>query len=119
MLLTNKIVATALLSATLSTATFAADCGEPPLGKLSLPTTTSIDSDNLNVARDRVINYSENVDTYMNCMDQRGRKLLPYMSKDQQTRWEEDLTKVHENRRELQIALNDLIRAYRKKPKSN
>ena len=119
MLLTNKIVATALLSAALSTTSLATDCGVPPLDKLNLPSATSVDSDNLKVARDHVIGFSDNVDTYMNCMDQRGRKLLPYMSKDQQSRWEEDLTKVHEHRRELQIALNDLIREYRKKTTSN
>lgn len=118
MKLSNKIGYIITLTTGLSIAGAASDCGAPPLDAPSLPSSSIITSDSLKSARNRTVSFSENVDTYMTCMDQQGRKLLPYLTKEQQARWEEDLTEVHENRRQLQIALNDLIRSYRKQTAS-
>ncbi len=118
MKLSNKIVYIITLTAGISTAGTAEDCGEAPLDKPNLPSITSVTADTLKSARDRTVAFSERVDTYMGCMDLQGRKLLPHLTKPQQVRWEEDLTEVHENRRQLQIALNDLIRSYRKQTAS-
>ena len=113
MRLTKKIVYIFTLATGMSAATYATDCGAPPLDQPVLPLKQVISPEELKNARDKTIQFSESVDAYMACMDQQGQKLLPYMTKKQQTRWEEDLTQVHENRRQIQIALNDLIRAYR------
>lgn len=118
MKLSNKIVYIITLTTSLSIAGVAEDCGVPPLDEPSLPSASSITADTLKSVRDSTVVFSDRVDAYMACMDLRGRKLLPYLTKEQQTRWEEDLTEVHENRRQLQIALNDLIRAYRKQTAS-
>ena len=118
MKLSNKIVYVITLTAGINLTAAAEDCGEAPLNKPNLPQLTSVTADTLKSARDETVIFSERVDTYMGCMDQRGRKLLPYLTKEQQVRWEEDLTEVHENRRQLQIALNELIRSYRKQPAS-
>jgi hypothetical protein len=114
MKLRNKIVCIITLTAGLSIAGTADDCGAPPLDKPTLPSATTVTADSLKSARESTVVFSDQVDTYMSCMDQQGRKLLPYLTKEQQTRWEEDLTEIHENRRQLQIALNDLIRSFRK-----
>lgn len=116
MKLRNKIICIITLATGLSVSGTADDCGAPPLNKPNLPSSTTVTADSLKNARESTILFSERVDNYMSCMDQRGRKLLPYLTKEQQSRWEEDLTGVHENRRQLQIALNDLIRAFRKQP---
>lgn len=118
MKLSNKIICIITLSTSLSIAAGATDCGEPPLDKINLPSASSVTADTLKEARNELVAFSDKVDAYMGCMDQRGRKLLPYLTKKQQARWEEDLTEVHENRRQLQIALNDLIRTYRKQTAS-
>lgn len=119
MKLIQKITCIITLSTCMSVSAVAEDCGAPPMETPTLPSTVTITADTLKSARERTIAYSETVDTYMTCMDQRGRKLLPYLTKDQQTRWEEDLTEIHETRRQLQITLNDIIRAYRKQSDPN
>lgn len=118
MKLSNKIVYIITLTAGISLASTAEDCGEAPLDTPNLPSLTSVTSDTLKSARDRTVVFSEKVDNYMGCMDRQGSKLLPHLTKEQQARWEEDLTEVHENRRQLQIALNDLIRSFRKQTAS-
>ena len=118
MKLSNKIVYSIALTAGLSLAGIAEDCGEAPLDVPNLPSLTSVTASTLKSARNRTVAFSERVDNYMGCMDLQGRKLLPYLTKPQQARWEEDLTEIHENRRQLQIALNDLIRSFREQTAS-
>ena len=114
MKISSKIVYIITLSTGLSLSAVAADCGAPPLDQPQLPAASTLTTKTLKSARESTVEFSNDIDDYMSCMDQRGRKLLPYMTKEQQTRWEEDLTELHENRRQLQISLNDLIRNYRK-----
>jgi len=45
-------------------------------------------------------------------MDRRFQVVGPWMNEDQQTRWQEDLDKVHRDRIELQQAMNEEIREY-------
>ncbi len=114
----QKFISIITLTTCLSGMAVAKDCGAPPQEKPNLPAAASITAGELKKVRDGIISFSSEVDVYMTCMDERGKKLLPYLTKEQQTRWEEDLTEVHENRRQIQITLNDLIRAYRKQTAS-
>ncbi|MBV1901255.1 MAG: hypothetical protein KUG56_06240 [Kordiimonadaceae bacterium] len=93
----------------------AADCGEAPFdAPASVPDGQSATAIEIRAARNAVIAFSAKVDTYMTCMDQRATVLLPYMTKEQKTRWDEDLANLHDKRRELQTAMNIAIRAFRK-----
>lgn len=96
------------------TPVIAADCGEPPMDQISVPDGGGANADQIRDARNAIVAYSKRVDEYLSCMDQRAAKLLPYLTKDQQARWDEDLAAVHENRRQLQIKMNEAIRAYRR-----
>lgn len=93
---------------------YAADCGEPPLDQPPIPDGATADADEIRAARGAVVAYSTRVDEYLTCMDQRGAKLMPYMTKEQQVRWDEDLADLHDQRRELQNQMNLAIRAYRR-----
>ena len=92
----------------------AADCGEPPMDGPTVPDGSQSDSEQIRQARDKVLGFSKQVDAYLTCMDQRAPTIMPYLTKEQQTRWDEDLAKVHDYRRELQVKLNEAIRAYRR-----
>ncbi|WP_262691956.1 hypothetical protein [Kordiimonas aestuarii] len=72
------------------------------------------DADDIRTARDAVLGYSKKVDEYLTCMDQRAGDILPYLTKEQKLRWDEDLTSIHNHRRDLQVKLNEAIRAYRR-----
>ncbi|NVJ99460.1 MAG: hypothetical protein HWE25_15010 [Alphaproteobacteria bacterium] len=95
-----------------------ADCGEPPMAQPNVPEGSVANADQIRDARDAVLAYSQSVDKYLTCMDQRASKLMPYLTKDQQARWDEDLTAVHERRRDLQIKMNEAIRSYRRSRQS-
>ena len=99
------------LFASLSAA--ADDCGEPPLDLPTIPNGTTATVDDIRVAREDVVKYSQKVDAYLSCMDKRSQALLPYMTKEEKARWDEDLTNLHNGRRDVQIKMNDAIRAYR------
>ena len=92
----------------------ALDCGEPPLEQPFVPSGVNATSDDIRDARDAVLGYSKRVDEYLSCMDQRAAVIVPYLTKEQKTRWDEDLTNIHNTRRDLQIKLNEAIRAYRR-----
>ena len=92
----------------------ATDCGEPPMDQPPVPNGANASADDIREARDSVLAYSKKVDEYLSCMDQRSSDILPYLTKEQKLRWDEDLTKVHNDRRDLQIKLNEAIRAYRR-----
>jgi hypothetical protein len=99
---------------TMSLPAAALDCGEPPMDQPPVPNGANATSDDIRDARDAVLGYSKRVDEYLSCMDQRAAVIVPYLTKEQKTRWDEDLTKVHNDRRDLQIKLNEAIRAYRR-----
>ncbi len=89
----------------------ALDCGEPPVEQPPVPDGGAATADDIRDAREAVVVYSRKVDEYLTCMDQRAAVILPYLTKDQKIRWDEDLTKVHNERRDLQVKLNEAIRA--------
>lgn len=93
---------------------FAADCGEPPIDLPNVPEGASSDASAIRTARNAVVAFSGKVDTFMTCMDKRGTILLPYMTKEQKQRWDEDLADLHDLRRGVQTEMNVAIRAYRK-----
>ena len=92
----------------------ALDCGEPPLQQPPVPDGSHANADDIRDARDAVLGYSKRVDKYLTCRDQRAPTILPYLTKEQKLRWDEDLTNVHNERRDLQVKLNEAIRAYRR-----
>lgn len=98
---------------------FAADCGEPPLDMPAIPDGSAVQAAAIRSARNAVVEYSTKVDEYLACMDQRASRLMPYMTKEQQTRWDEDLANLHEGRRELQNQMNLAIRAFRRSNQNN
>lgn len=102
-----------IIVTTLSVPTFADDCGEQPMDKPSIPDGATSTQSEIRAARDAVIAYSSNVDKYLQCMDKRSNTVVPYLTKEQKLRWDEDLADIHEVRRELQTKMNAAIRAYR------
>ncbi|WP_417451867.1 hypothetical protein [Kordiimonas sp.] len=92
----------------------ALDCGEPPMAQPPVPDGSRADADDIRTARDAVLTYSKKVDEYLSCMDQRAPTILPYLTKEQKLRWDEDLTGLHNHRRDLQVKLNEAIRSYRR-----
>lgn len=97
-----------------SWAAVAADCGEPPLDAPNVPVGESATSEQIRIARDAVLAYSSVVDEYIACMDSRSAKLVPYMTKEQISRRQEDINELHNTRRDIQIKLNEAIRAFRR-----
>jgi len=94
-----------------------ADCGEPPVQPSALPEGSTATTQEIRAARKLVLDYSEKVDKYLTCMDQKDARLVPWLTKEQQTRREEDLVNLHNSRRDVQVKLNDAIRAFRNKSK--
>lgn len=93
----------------------AADCGQPPLDVPAVPTgDREITATEVRQARDAVLAYSSEVDKFINCMERRVVQIAPYMTKEQLTRRQEDIDGLHNQRRDLQIKLNEAIRAYRR-----
>ena len=108
----KKLIATSLLSMTISLPTLA-DCGETPVMSGKVPAGETASADEIRAVRTSVLAWSDRVDQYIACMDRAGAKLLPWLTKEQQQRREEDLANLHNVRRETQIALNNAIRAFR------
>lgn len=107
-----NICATALLL--MASPAYAADCGEPPLDMPVVPKGETASAEDIREARDAVLAYSEQVDKYIACMDARGLKIAAFMTKEQKARRQDDLTDMHNERRDLQLALNEAIRQYRR-----
>jgi hypothetical protein len=103
---------TALMFA--SNAAFAVDCGEPPQQAPKIPSGETASAADIRIARVAVVAYSDKIDKYITCMDERAARITPYLNKEQKTRWEEDLANLHDVRREVQNQMNLAIRAYRK-----
>jgi hypothetical protein len=92
----------------------AMDCGQPPIVAPSVPDGATASTADIRAARDDVLAYSNEVDTYISCMDQAGLKVAPYLTKEQIARRQDDLNALHDDRRDLQLALNEAIRAFRR-----
>lgn len=92
----------------------AADCGEPPLDLPLVPTGDTASAEDIRQARTSVLAYSATVDEFISCMEQRTALVSPYMTKEQIERRQDDLNDLHNDRRDLQIKLNEAIRAYRR-----
>lgn len=92
----------------------AADCGEPPLDMPFVPTGDTVSAEAVRKARTEVLAYSGEVDKFISCMDQRVSKIASYMTKEQLTRRQEDIDDLHNQRRDLQIKLNEAIRTLRR-----
>ncbi len=107
------------LAAMTSVSAHAKDCGQPPVDMPFVPGGEQASADDIRVARDLVLAYSNEVDAFINCMEQRTPLIAPYMTKDQITRRQEDLNDLHNDRRDLQIKLNEAIRAYRRAQQSS
>ena len=99
-------------------AAHAADCGEPPMDKPFVPTGENATSDDIRDARTKVLAYSATVDEFIACMERRTALVSPYMTKEQIERRQDDLNNLHNDRRDLQIKLNEAIRAYRRSQSS-
>ena len=106
-------IATFVIASAMSTSAFAADCGEPPVDQPTVPDGASATQATIRAARDSVVAYSTKVDEYLQCMDRRANSVVPYLTKEQKVRWDEDLAGLHEKRRDLQTKMNEAIRAYR------
>ena len=96
----------------------AGDCGQPPLDMPTVPNGATASADDIRSARDLVLAYSATVDEFIGCMEQRTPLVAPYMTKEQIERRQEDLNDLHNERRDLQIQLNEAIRAYRQAGRS-
>lgn len=108
-----------LAAAMITAPTFAADCGEEPHALPTIPSGENAEAESIRQARVAVVSFSEKVDTYISCMDARGPSILPYLTKEQKARWEEDLADLHDRRRDLQNAMNLAIRTFRKAERDN
>lgn len=101
------------IAALASVPVHAADCGQPPLDMPRVPNGATASADDIRQARDLVLAYSATVDEFISCMEQRTTLVAPYMTKEQISRRQEDLNDLHNERRDLQIQLNEAIRSYR------
>ncbi len=96
----------------------AKDCGPPPLDVPVVPAGATASAEDIRTARNMVLSYSNKVDEFLGCMENRTSKFAPYMTKEQIARRQEDLNDLHNDRRDLQIQLNEAIRAYRRSQQS-
>lgn len=106
------------VAAMISLPAHAEDCGQPPLDMPLVPNGATASADDIRSARDLVLAYSATVDEFISCMEQRTTRVAPYMTKEQIERRQEDLNDLHNERRDLQIKLNEAIRAYRQAGRS-
>ena len=103
-----------------TTSVHAADCGEPPLNRPTLPEVSqSLDADDIRSARNAVVSYSGKVTRYLTCMDNWIVKLRPYMTKEQNARFSDDTADLHEERISLEQQMNEIIREYRRNRRAN
>ncbi len=97
----------------------AKDCGQPPVDIPAVPAGETASADDIKQARDMVLAFSGEVDKFITCMERRSSLIAPYMTKEQVARRQEDLNELHNGRRDLQIQLNEAIRAYRRQTRSS
>lgn len=95
------------------------ECGEPPIDRPTIPSGETLNAQGIRAARNAVVAYSETVDTYLQCMDRRNTILNRYMTETQRKQMNNDLAGLHDKRRELQLKMNDAIRAFRAANRGN
>lgn len=87
-------------------------CGEPPMDTPAIPDGTDADRDDMLNGVNAVKAYSDKVDAYLTCKDERAVQVFQWMNEDQRARWEEDLNTLHEHRVEIQRQMNEAIRTF-------
>ena len=108
------LISVSILGAALAPSAQAADCGQPPMTVPTVIDGSTATSETLRISRDAVLGYSDNVDAWLACMDRRIATLSPFLTKEQRNRWQEDSAKLHNDRRDLQVKLNEEIRKFRR-----
>ncbi len=90
----------------------AVDCGDPPMDEPAIPDGTRATRAEMLAAVKAVKAYSDAVDTYLKCKDERSLTVFQWMNEAQRTRWNEDLDRVHQRRVEVQRQMNEAIRLF-------
>ncbi|RMD89770.1 MAG: hypothetical protein D6807_03010 [Alphaproteobacteria bacterium] len=102
--------ATLLLAA--GAAAAAVDCGDPPMKGPAIPDGAHASRAEMLAGVNAVKAYSDAVDAYLKCKDQRALTVFQWMTEDQRRRWNEDLDAVHQRRVEVQRQMNEAIRIF-------
>ena len=92
----------------------AVDCGDPPMDEPAIPDGTHANRAEMLAAVNAVKAYSDAVDAYLKCKDERSLTVFQWMNEAQRTRWSEDLDRVHQRRVEVQRQMNEAIRLFNK-----
>lgn len=112
----TKLLPPAILAAMLVftglPAAAAIDCGEPPLAMPAIPDGTRSVREDMLAGVDAVKAYSDKVDAYLACKDERAMTVFQWMNEEQRARWNEDLDDLHQQRVELQRQMNEAIRVF-------
>lgn len=105
------IVAASLLLAA-PPAAAAIDCGESPVRMPAIPDGTKSVREDMLAGVEAVKAYSDTVDAYLACKDERAMTVFQWMNEEQRARWNEDLDDLHQQRVELQRQMNEAIRVF-------
>ena len=90
----------------------AVDCGDPPMDEPAIPDGAHASRAEMLSAVNAVKAYSDAVDAYLKCKDERSLTVFKWMNEAQRTRWAEDLDRVHQRRVEVQRQMNEAIRVF-------
>jgi len=88
------------------------DCGDPPMHRPLIPDGATASRQDMLAAVDAVQAYSKAVDAYLQCKDKRAQTVFQWMSEEQRKRWNEDTTRIHNRRVEIQKSMNEQIRIF-------
>ncbi|WND02874.1 hypothetical protein QGN29_00670 [Temperatibacter marinus] len=88
-------------------------CGPAPQDFPVIPNAETATTKQVVEARKNILAYSQKIDVYFTCMEQRTQYIKAYMSKDQLSRYENDMTDLNNKLRDAQIEMNRVIRALR------
>ncbi|GAB4131322.1 MAG: hypothetical protein Kow00104_16850 [Rhodothalassiaceae bacterium] len=95
------------------------DCGDPPGNEPAIPDGGKAARDTMLDAVRAVKQYSEAVDAWLACKDQRALTVFQWMNEAQRQRWEEDLAAIHDRRVEVQRQMNEQIRIFNQRSGSS
>jgi len=114
-----KIQGFAVILAILAAGVFAAppaaaivDCGDPPMNRPVIPDGETASRQDMLTAVDAVQAFSDAVDEYLECKDERAQTVFQWMTEEQRDRWNEDTTEIHNRRVEIQRKMNEQIRVF-------
>lgn len=110
--LSPAILAAMLVFTGLPPAAAAIDCGEPPLAMPAIPDGTRSVREDMLAGVEAVKAYSDRVDAFLACKDERAMTVFQWMNEEQRARWNEDLDDLHQQRVELQRQMNEAIRVF-------